>query len=167
MSIESELNAFQEVLFEFLVKKFNTKECHSHWDWVDFISKGGIVNLNARAGRTIMERGVELVSLHTIDGNYVVSAERVPTRVCKWLPFYRVKWRILELLDISGEETIDLLPVRPLDVSYKLLENWLKALYYCARIVSTAERIVKDDLAAERLNSTIVKKTQELYNRMQ
>lgn len=97
-------------------------------DWERIFNGEATARTNNRSPRSANERNVELVTMVDATGSVTVSFERVPVKM-RFLPFYRVKWRLLEVLDMRCNDTVHLMPEGGMDIDNKYIVSLFKSIY--------------------------------------
>lgn len=123
------LKEYLDLVREFIYKFFVDKDLC----WLRSVAAGATIHINERVSRTIKEKNVQLITLTEKNGKYILSFERVPTKWVSWLPFYAVKWRMLEFLDLTNEVEKSLIPQnKVINIEDKRLIRIFKSAYSMA-----------------------------------
>lgn len=123
------LKEYLNLVHDFIYKFFVDEDLC----WLRSIAAGTTIHINDRVSQTIKEKNVQLITLTEKNGKYILSFERVPTRWVSWLPFYTVKWRMLEFLDLTNEVEKSLMPqTKLINIEDKRLIRIFKSAYSMA-----------------------------------
>lgn len=123
------LKEYLNLVHDFIYKFFVDKDLC----WLRSIAAGTTIHINDRVSQNIKEKNVQLITLTEKNGKYILSFERVPTRWVSWLPFYTVKWRMLEFLDLTNEVEKSLMPqTKLINIEDKRLIRIFKSAYSMA-----------------------------------